>query len=194
MPFHHAKAGDETDQRHAGNAAELRARALVRRPRAVLFGVRAAGDRDDVLRFYEPGREVLSANRFGHGDDEGRGVAIKPAVAGVRSHRLDDVPRAHERTRRGRETVRHRRQPVLLAAVHVDDVDVGERAHELSDVIDVGPRSQAAHEPECHGARHAFLARPVDHPPLGAGPAAERDLVRAPLQLARDAGGPIGVR
>ena len=46
----------------------------------------------------QPGGHVLAADRLGHRHHERGRAAVEPAVARVRPHRLDDVPRAHERT------------------------------------------------------------------------------------------------
>src|SRR3989442_1140782 len=57
----------------------------------------------------------------------------------------------------------------------------------------VGARPHAARELEPRPPLHAFLTGAVDHRPLGAAPAAERDCVAAALQLAGDPRRPVGV-
>ena len=140
----------------------------------------------------QPGGQALAADRLRHGHDERGGAAVEPAIARVGPYRLRDVAGAHDRPP-SRQARGHHREPVLLAAVHVDDVARRDGRAQLSHVRDVGGRAQTAGEPERHDVADALAARAVCHRLLGAAAAAERHRVAATLQLARHARRPVGV-
>ena len=98
----------------------------------------------------------------------------------MRADGLGDVARADDGTAAG-QARGDGGQPVLLAAVDVDDVGGGDGRAQPAHVGEVGARPHAARELEHRHPLHAFLTGAVDHRPLGAAPAAERDCVAAAL-------------
>ena len=111
----------------------------------------------------------------------------------MRADGLHDVARADYWARRPAEPIGDRGQPVLFAAMDMYNVSLHDCGAEPPDVAEIRTRSEPPRERECHDAIDALGADASDHPLLGAVSAAERDLVTAPRELARDARGPVGV-
>ena len=86
----------------------------------------------------------------------------------MRADGLHDVARAHEGARRGGEAVGDGGQPVLLAAVHVHDVGVGQPAEQRRRSRASRAGVHAARERERRDAPDAARARAIDHAGLGA--------------------------
>jgi len=103
------------------------------------------------------------------------------------------VARADYWARRPAEPIRDGGQPVLFAAVDMYDVGLRDRGAEPPDVAQIRVRSEPPREREGRDPIDALGAGASDHPLLGAVSAAERDLVTAPRELARDPRGPVGV-
>ena len=122
VSLHDAKDGDHADQRLTRVTAQAPVHLRIARERPVPLGVRAAVQRERPIGVDEPGGNELAPDGLGHRHDERRGAAIEPAIGGVRPHRQRDVARPHEGPRTGDQPIGDRGEPVLLAAVHVNDV------------------------------------------------------------------------
>ena len=119
-------------------APEARVGLEIARPRMVALGVGAARQRGDVVRIDEACRDVLTPDGVGHRHDERRTAPVEPAVRGVGSDGLRDVARPDDGSRRGDQTIRHRGQPVLLAAMDVHDVDARHQRAQAAKIAAVG--------------------------------------------------------
>lgn len=82
---------------------------------------------------------------------------------------------------------------MLLAAMDVDDIDVGKPRRQPTDVPEI-VRAGSAREAEGLDAWDSLAPRPVDDLGLGPTATAERDLVAAAVELPRRSRGPVGVR
>ena len=194
MAFHHAEPGDEADEGDIGRDAERAAKAGAVDARMKASEVDASGQGHDPLGGHELRRDVLPADGLRHRDHEARRPAVEPAIEGVRADRLHDVARAHDGARRGGEAIGDGGEPVLLAAVHVHDVGVGQPAEQRPQIARVACRVHAAPERERRDAPDADRARAIDHAGLAARFADEGRRVPGALELGADARGPVRVR
>src|SRR5262249_29632652 len=112
----------------------------------------------------------------------------------MRPNRLHDVPRAHEGPWRARQPVGRRGEPMLLAAVDMDDVRIPQPAEHPPEIAQIRRRLHTAGEREGLDAADAALPGARDHALLGAALAPECDLVSGTLERRTDAGRPVGVR
>ena len=193
VALHDAQAGDHADQRTVRPSAEARVGLGITRPRMVALGIGAARQRGDAVRIDEAGGDVLAPDGFGHRHHERGAAPVEPAVGRVGPHRLRDVTRPHDGARRGNQAVRHGGQPVLLAAMHVDHVHIGQHRPEAAKIAAVGHGMRTARQGQRGHTLDAFASRPIDHARLGSHAAAERHQVAAPLELPRDPGRPVRV-
>ena len=132
-------------------------------PGRVSVRVGATRQRDEPLGRHQPRGRILPADRVGDGDDERGGLAVEPSVGGVGADDLDDVPCPHDRPRRTRQPIRHRGQPVLLAAMDVHDVGLLKQAREVPDVGDVGHGLDSARQRQRLDRLHSLGTRAGDH-------------------------------
>ena len=120
--------------------------------------------------------------------------AVEPAIEGVRADRLHDVARAHDGARRGGEAIGEGGEPVLLAAVHVHDVGVGQPAEQRPQIARVAcrrARRSGTRASRC--ARRRSRARDRSRGPR-CPLADERRRMPGALELGADARGPVRVR
>jgi len=193
VSLHDSKPRDHADQGAVGASPEPPVHLRITHQGTVAFRVGAAGQRGDAVRVDQPRRDVLSPDGLGDRHDECRRAAVEPAIGGVGSDGLSDVPRPHDRSRRGDQAIPERGEPVLLAAMHVHHVDVRHQGAKAPQVTAVHHRPGAAREHERGHPLHPFPACAIDHPRLRPGAAAERHHVTAPLELARHPRRPVGV-
>ncbi len=194
MAFHDAQPAHQADEGRGVAGAQGRADGRRRGAGSVGVDVGAAGERHDILRSEQPGRDVLPTDGVRHGERERGRATVEPAVGGVRSDGLSDVSRSHEGTRTAAQAVGDRGQPVFLAAMDVDDVGVGEPPTELANVGRVGDGADASGEAEGDDPLHADLPRALDDLRLRSRPAPERHRVAAAGQLLRHARSPVRIR
>ena len=193
MALHDAEAAEEPDERDIVGEPKRGAhgpRVAVGPP---LERVDAARQRHHTLGLGEAGGQVLAANGLAHRHHQRGGLPVKPAIERVGTHGLHDVTGPHERPRRPGQAVGEGGQPVLLAAMGVDHVDLGEPLAQPPQIGGVAGRIDAARQPQGLDAADARRPRALDHAGLGAAPAGDDDLVAGPLELHAHAGGPVRV-
>ena len=149
----------------------------------VALGVGAARQRRDMVRIDEARGDVLAPDGVGHRHDERRAAPVEPAVRGVGPHRLRDVTRSHDGSRRGDQAICHRGQPVLLAAMDVNHVDIPDQRAQPAKVAPVGDGPSSSDQRQGGQPIDALAPGAIDHSRLGPGPAAEGHLVAAPREL-----------
>ena len=122
MALHDPEAGEKPDDGEPGRQAQLAAEGSSVLRRAEALAVGATRQRYHAIIGQESRRDALPANGFAHRHHQVRRLAEEPAVQGMRANRLDDVTGADERALRSGHPVRDGSQPVLLAAMDMDDV------------------------------------------------------------------------